>query len=153
VRFGIIRTVDSTGATSTSGRFIFAALMFRLPFASIATTVQAGFVIGIRVLLDTFLLRTITVPAVAVLVGQANWWPSRLRPPAFERAQRVLATHRPMNDVHRRRVQTRVTVPPTVTAPTSLTNFSCTVLSRCSLGMVSQNNPPRRSRKPCWTVT
>ena len=39
--------------------------------------VQVGFVIGIGILLDTFLVRTITVPAVAALVGQANWWPSR----------------------------------------------------------------------------
>jgi RND superfamily putative drug exporter len=34
--------------------------------------------IGVGVLLDTFLVRTITVPAMATLVGRANWWPSRL---------------------------------------------------------------------------
>jgi RND superfamily putative drug exporter len=28
-------------------------------------------------LLDTFVVRTITVPAMAVLVGNANWWPSK----------------------------------------------------------------------------
>jgi putative drug exporter of the RND superfamily len=32
--------------------------------------------------LDTFLLRTITVPAIAVLVGQANWWRPSGRLPA-----------------------------------------------------------------------
>lgn len=42
--------------------------------------VQIGFIIGIGILLDTFLVRTITVPAVAALVGRANWWPSGLRP-------------------------------------------------------------------------
>jgi RND superfamily putative drug exporter len=42
--------------------------------------VQIGFIIGAGILLDTFLVRTITVPAVAALIGQANWWPSRLRP-------------------------------------------------------------------------
>jgi len=31
--------------------------------------------------LDTFLVRTITVPATAVLVGKANWWPSKWEPP------------------------------------------------------------------------
>jgi hypothetical protein len=29
------------------------------------------------ILLDTFLVRTVTVPAIATLVGEANWWPSR----------------------------------------------------------------------------
>ncbi len=48
--------------------------------ASISTIVQAGFVVGTGILLDTFLVRTITVPAMAVLVGRANWWPSRWRP-------------------------------------------------------------------------
>ena len=36
-----------------------------------------GFVIGVGLLLDTFIVRTVTVPATAVLVGNANWWPSK----------------------------------------------------------------------------
>jgi RND superfamily putative drug exporter len=51
--------------------------MCGLLFSSIGTVVQGGFVIGVGILLDTFLVRTITVPAIAALVGQANWWPSR----------------------------------------------------------------------------
>ncbi|MFZ3292735.1 MAG: MMPL family transporter [Mycobacterium sp.] len=39
--------------------------------------VQAGFIIAVGLLLYTFLVRIITVPAMAVLVGRANWWPSR----------------------------------------------------------------------------
>jgi putative drug exporter of the RND superfamily len=57
---------------------IFAASMCGLLFSSITTVVQGGFMIGVGVLLDTFLVRTITVPAMATLVGRANWWPSRL---------------------------------------------------------------------------
>jgi RND superfamily putative drug exporter len=41
--------------------------------------VQGGFIIGIGLLLDTFVVRTITVPALAVLMGNANWWPSGRR--------------------------------------------------------------------------
>jgi putative drug exporter of the RND superfamily len=78
MRAGVIRTVGSTGAVITSAGLIFAASMFGLMFGSISGMVQAGFVIGIGLLLDTFLVRTITVPAMAVLVGRANWWPSRL---------------------------------------------------------------------------
>jgi RND superfamily putative drug exporter len=32
----------------------------------------------VGILLDTFVVRTITVPATAALVGRANWWPSRV---------------------------------------------------------------------------
>jgi uncharacterized membrane protein YdfJ with MMPL/SSD domain len=74
--------VGSTGGVITAAGVIFAASMFAMLFASISTLVQAGFIIGTGVLLDTFLVRTITVPAMAVLVGQANWWPSRLPPPS-----------------------------------------------------------------------
>jgi putative drug exporter of the RND superfamily len=42
--------------------------------------VQAGFIIAVGLLLDTFLVRTIAVPAMAVLVGRTNWWPSRSGP-------------------------------------------------------------------------
>jgi RND superfamily putative drug exporter len=75
VRSGVIRTVGSTGAVITSAGVIFAASMLGLLFASVDGMVQAGCIIGAGLLLDTFLVRTITVPALAVLVGRANWWP------------------------------------------------------------------------------
>jgi RND superfamily putative drug exporter len=55
--------------------------MIGLQFSSITTLVQIGFIIAAGILLDTFLVRTITVPAIAVLVGKANWWPSKWKPP------------------------------------------------------------------------
>ena len=78
VRVGVIRTVGSTGGVITSAGLIFAASMFGLVPASISMMSEAGFIIGIGIVLDTFLVRTITVPALAALIGQANWWPSRL---------------------------------------------------------------------------
>ncbi len=77
VRVGVIRTVGSTGGVITAAGLIFAASMFGLLFASITMMVQAGFVLGMGILLDTFLVRTVTVPAIATLVGRGNWWPSR----------------------------------------------------------------------------
>jgi putative drug exporter of the RND superfamily len=77
LRLGVIRTVGSTGGVITAAGLIFAASMFGLLFASINMMVQAGFVLGMGILLDTFLVRTVTVPAIATLVGGANWWPSR----------------------------------------------------------------------------
>jgi putative drug exporter of the RND superfamily len=94
MRSGVIRTVGSTGGVITAAGLIFAASMFGLLFASIGTIVQAGFVVGTGILLDTFLVRTVTVPAMAVLVGRANWWPSRWRPrppPPAKRAEQLPA--------------------------------------------------------------
>jgi putative drug exporter of the RND superfamily len=93
VRSGVIRTVGSTGGVITAAGVIFAASMFGMLFASISTLVQAGFIIGTGLLLDTFLVRTITVPAIAALVGNANWWPSPPPPPApRERPERAAAS-------------------------------------------------------------
>jgi RND superfamily putative drug exporter len=78
MRYGIIRTLSSTGGVITAAGVIFAASMCGLLFSSIGTVVQGGFVIGVGILLDTFLVRTITVPAIAALVGRANWWPSQV---------------------------------------------------------------------------
>jgi RND superfamily putative drug exporter len=89
IRSGVIHTVSSTGGVITAAGVIFAASMFGMLFASISTLVQAGFIIGTGLLLDTFLVRTITVPAIAVLVGKWNWWPSKPPPPApRQRAER-----------------------------------------------------------------
>lgn len=78
MRYGIIRTLSSTGGVITAAGLIFAASMCGLLFSSIGTVIQGGFVIGVGILLDTFLVRTITVPAIAALAGRANWWPSRM---------------------------------------------------------------------------
>jgi RND superfamily putative drug exporter len=34
-------------------------------------------VIGVGILVDTFVVRSITVPALAALLGRASWWPAR----------------------------------------------------------------------------
>ncbi|HZA12231.1 MMPL family transporter [Mycobacterium sp.] len=78
MRYGIIRTLSSTGGVITAAGLIFAASIGGLLFSSIGIVVQGGFVIGVGILLDTFVVRTITVPAIAALVGRANWWPSRV---------------------------------------------------------------------------
>ncbi len=78
VRVGVIRTVGSTGGVITSAGLIFAVSMFGLMSASIYTMTEAGFILGMGILIDTFVVRTITVPAIAAMVGQKNWWPSHL---------------------------------------------------------------------------
>ncbi|WP_395311861.1 RND family transporter [Mycobacterium sp. AMU20-3851] len=72
----VIRTIGATGGVITSAGLIFAASMLAMTVSSIAAIVQLGFIIGVGLLLDTFLVRTITVPAIAVMLGEKNWWPS-----------------------------------------------------------------------------
>lgn len=76
IRSGVIRTVRTTGSVITTAGMIFAAPMLAMLFSSIGSMVQGGFIIGVGLLVDTFIVRTITVPALAVLMGKANWWPS-----------------------------------------------------------------------------
>ena len=75
IRVGVLRTVASTGSVITSAGLIFAASMFGLMVGSIATMVQMGFIIGCGLLLDTFVVRTLMVPAIATLLREASWWP------------------------------------------------------------------------------
>lgn len=75
IRSGIIRAVRSTGGVITSAGVIFAASMFGLLFGSLSTMTQIGFIVGMGLLIDTFVVRTVTVPAMAALIGKANWWP------------------------------------------------------------------------------
>nr|WP_319454167.1 MULTISPECIES: RND family transporter [unclassified Mycobacterium] len=91
VRSAVIKTVGATGGVITSAGLIFAASMLALTVSSLATAVQMGFVIGVGLLLDTFIVRTITVPATAALLGDANWWPSKTPRQVLETARRSRA--------------------------------------------------------------
>ncbi len=91
-RFGIIRTLcSSTGGVITAAGLIFAASMWGLLFSSIGTVVQGGFVIGIGILLDTFLVRTVTVPAMATLgrKGELVAVPTQQRGGAVEHEEKL----------------------------------------------------------------
>jgi len=91
IRSSVIKTVGATGGVITSAGLIFAASMLALTVSSLATVVQLGFVIGVGLLLDTFIVRTITVPAVAVLIGDKNWWPAKTPRQILEAARRARA--------------------------------------------------------------
>lgn len=77
IRVAVLRTVANTGSVITSAGLIFATSMFGLMVGSIAIMTQAGFIIGCGLLLDTFVVRTLTVPAIATLLRETSWWPQR----------------------------------------------------------------------------
>ena len=39
---------------------------------------QLGFTVALGLLVDTFIVRTLMVPSIAFLLGERNWWPSRI---------------------------------------------------------------------------
>jgi uncharacterized membrane protein YdfJ with MMPL/SSD domain len=50
-----------------------------LAIASTTDQVRSlGFGVAAGILMDTFLIRTLLIPALVVLLGRWNWWPSRL---------------------------------------------------------------------------
>ncbi len=76
-RSGIARALVSTGGVITAAGVIFAGSMFALMSGSVTTLAQTGFTIGMGLLLDTFVVRSLVVPAFAALMGPRLWWPSK----------------------------------------------------------------------------
>jgi RND superfamily putative drug exporter len=75
----LTRAVGHTGGTITSAGLILAGTFTVLAVAGNSTqSRQLGLTIAFAILLDTFFVRTLLVPSIAVLLGRTNWWPSRL---------------------------------------------------------------------------
>ena len=75
----LVRAVGHTGGTITSAGLILAGTFTVLGIAGNSGQArQLGFTIAFAVLLDTFFVRTLMVPSIAVLLGRWNWWPSSL---------------------------------------------------------------------------
>jgi uncharacterized membrane protein YdfJ with MMPL/SSD domain len=65
-----------TGGVITSAGLVLAATFGVLMALEIEALVQVGFVVALGLLADTFLVRALLVPAIAILLGERNWWPS-----------------------------------------------------------------------------
>ncbi|WP_063055398.1 MMPL family transporter [Nocardia salmonicida] len=72
---GMVRAVASTGAVITSAGVVLAAVFCVLGVLPLITLTQLGIVVGIGILLDTFVVRTLVVPALFALLGDKVWWP------------------------------------------------------------------------------
>ncbi|WP_407650172.1 MMPL family transporter [Deinococcus rhizophilus] len=56
-----------------------AATFAALAVIPILFLLQLAFIVAFGVLLDTFLVRTVLVPALAYDLGPRSWWPVRLK--------------------------------------------------------------------------
>jgi putative drug exporter of the RND superfamily len=75
---GILRALAVTGAVITSAGIVLAGTFSVLAVLPLTFLTEIGFVVAFGVLLDTFLVRSILVPAAALTVGDSFWAPSEL---------------------------------------------------------------------------
>lgn len=75
---GVLRGLGVTGGVITSAGVVLAATFAALGVIPILFLVQIAFVVAFGVLLDTIVVRSLLVPALAYDLGRRAWWPSRL---------------------------------------------------------------------------
>lgn len=74
---GMVRAVGSTGVVITSAGVVLAAVFAALGVLPLVVLGQLGLIVGLGVLLDTLLVRTVLVPSLFALIGDRMWWPSK----------------------------------------------------------------------------
>ena len=77
-RDGMIRALSATGGVITSAGILLAAVFAVLGVLPLITLTQIGIIVCVGVLLDTLVVRTVIVPALAFIAGDRFWWPGRL---------------------------------------------------------------------------
>jgi len=77
-REGIQRGLAVTGGVITSAGLVLAATFAALSVIPILFLAQLAFIVAFGVLLDTFVVRSLLVPALGYDIGRAIWWPSKL---------------------------------------------------------------------------
>ncbi len=77
-REGVLRGLVVTGGVITSAGLVLAATFAALGVLPILFLAQLAFIVAFGVLLDTFLVRSLLIPALSYDIGRAIWWPSKL---------------------------------------------------------------------------
>jgi RND superfamily putative drug exporter len=75
-REGMLNALAATGPVITSAGIILAGTFSVLLTLPIVFAFNIGFMVAVGILLDTFIVRTIMVPAAVELIGDKVWWPS-----------------------------------------------------------------------------
>ncbi len=74
-KHSVAEAVGVTGPVISSAGIIFAATFLALVTSPVLAVQQIGFGIAAGLMLDTFVVRGVIVPAVASTLGPNNWWP------------------------------------------------------------------------------
>jgi putative drug exporter of the RND superfamily len=80
LKTGMIRSMAGTGGVVTSAGLVFAVTMASMLGSSLIIVAQLGSTIAIGLLLDTLIVRSLLMPAIATLLGRWFWWPQVVYP-------------------------------------------------------------------------
>ena len=75
---GVLHALTVTGGVITSAGLVLAATFSTLGVLPLVPSLQIGIVVAVGVLLDTLVVRSLLIPALAVDIGSRFWWPGRL---------------------------------------------------------------------------
>jgi len=78
IKDAVSHAVANTGGVITACGIILAGTFATLVISPLRIVLQIGAAIAIGVIMDTFIVRALLVPAIATLVGRWSWWPSGL---------------------------------------------------------------------------
>ena len=76
-RQGMIEAVAHTGGVITSAGIVLAGVFAALGMLPLMVLGQLGLIVGVGVLVDTIIVRTVIVPSIFGLVGDRMWWPNK----------------------------------------------------------------------------
>jgi putative drug exporter of the RND superfamily len=77
-RDGMVRGLAVTGTVITSAGLVLAGTFSTLAVLPLVFLTEIGFVIAVGILIDTFIVRSLLVPALMLEIGDEIWWPSAL---------------------------------------------------------------------------
>lgn len=78
IKEAVSHSVANTGGVITACGIILAGTFATLLTAPLQVVLQIGVAIAAGVLIDTFVVRALLVPALATIIGRWSWWPSSL---------------------------------------------------------------------------
>ena len=94
-RDGMVRAVSATGGVITSAGIVLAAVFCVLSVLPLIALTQLGIIVGLGILLDTFVVRTLVIPALFTMIGPKIWWPAATDPvpSRYDRGTDAAASH------------------------------------------------------------
>ena len=75
LRTGNIRAMAGTGGVVTAAGLVFAATMSSFIVSDLVMLGQLGTTIGLGLLFDTLIVRSLMTPSIAAILGRWFWWP------------------------------------------------------------------------------